>query len=212
MTHWRLFGIAFALPVLFTSLVLIEVLRNRSGAGEGMELTEREVTLSGDTGENSGMTARVKWAADGESRQRWLSRQQLESLGFDFDESPDTSAARGPLRQLQRRAFIAFELRDRLPGSQLVPIDASVDQDEMLAKYPNRRTHLVTAGLVGLRRDLLPGQPGLVDGYVVSIDPRELHVPTEFAGRLRRSGARAPTFTMTVRVGSRLEPWIVDVR
>ena len=211
MTHWRLFGIALALPVVFTSLVLIEVLRNRSAAAEGMELTEREVTLSGDTGENSGMTARVKWAADGESRQAWLSRQQLESLGFDFDEDPET-AGRGPLRQLQRRAFIAFELRDGVPGSRLVPVDASVDQDEMLAKYPNRRTHLVTAGLVGLRRDLLPGQPGLVDGYVVSIDPRELHVPTEFAGRLRRSRARASTFTMTVRVGSRLEPWIVDVR
>lgn len=212
MTPWRLFGIALALPLLFTVLVLIDVQRNRSGAGEGLDLTESEVALSGDTGENSGMTARIKWAIEGESPRPWLSRQQLDSLGFDLDDDPATPLGRGVLRQLQRRAFIAFELRDGLPASRLVPVDASVDRDEILAKYPNRRTHLITAGLVGLRRDLIPGQPDLVDGYVVSIDPRELHVPTEFAGRLRRNGTGTARFTMTVRFGSRLEPWIVDVR
>jgi len=212
MTHWRLFGVALALPLFFTAFVLIEVRRNRSGAGEGIALTEREVTLSGDTGENSGMTARVRWAAEGPSGQVWLSPRQLESLGFDLAEGRGTPGVREPGRQLPRRAFIAFELRQGLPDSRLVPVDASVDRDEILAKYPNRRTHLVTAGLVGLRRDVLPGRPDLLVGYVVNVDPRELHVPTEFTGRLRRTGSRDRTFTMTVRVGSRLEPWIVDVR
>jgi hypothetical protein len=209
MTHWRLFGLAFALPLLFTAFVLIEVGRNRSGVSEGIDLTEREITLSGDTGENSGMTARVRWAVDAESREVWLSPGQLEALGFDLADRGERGGTE-PVRQLERRAVIAFELRQQALDSRLVPIDASVDRDEMLAKYPNRRTHLVAAGLVGLRRDA--GQPNLPRGYVVSIDPRELHVPTGFAGRLRRNGPRPRTFTMTVRLGSRLEPWIVDVR
>jgi len=210
MTHWRLCGLAFALPLLFTAFVLIEVERNRSGVSEGIDLTEREVTLSGDTGENSGMTARVRWAVDAEAREVWLSPGQLEALGFDLAADRGARGGTEPVRQLERRAVIAFELRQQAVDSRLVPIDASVDRDEMLARYPNRRTHLVAAGLVGLRRDA--GQSNLPRGYVVSIDPRELHVPTEFAGRLRRNGPRPRTFTMTVRFGSRLEPWIVDVR
>jgi len=213
MSGWRLFGVVLALPLLFTVLVLLDVRRNRSGRGVGIELTEREVTLSGATDENSGMTARVRWAFEGESRQQWLSPDKLESLGFDLNDGRDAAPGRqNPRRQLQRRAFIVFELREGLPQSRLVPVDASVDRDEMLAKYPDRQTHLVTAGLVGLRRDLLPGQPQAVDGYVANIDPRGLHVPTELAARLREGGRRRSTFTITVRYGSQLEPWITDVR
>jgi hypothetical protein len=212
VTDWRLFGVALVLPPLFTALVLLEVQRNRSGAGIEMNLTEREVTLSGDTGENSGTTAWVKWASEGGSRQVWLSPEQLGSLGFDLTGDGGAPGDRRRPRQLPRRAYIAFELRAGLPQSGLVPVDASLDRDEMTAKYPNRGTHLVVAGLVGLRRDFLPDRPDLTDGYVVNIDPRGIHVPPELAGRLRPGGTRRPTFTITVRYGSRLEPWVVDVR
>jgi hypothetical protein len=188
------------------------VQRNRSGAGAAMDLTEREMWLGVPTDGNSGMTARVKWATEGESRQQWLAPGQLEALGFDLAPAEPAPGRSGPARQLQRRAFIAFELREGLPASRLVPVDASADREQMLAKYPNRRTHLVTAGLVGLRRDLVPGQPQVMDGYVASVDPRGLHVPTELAERLRQGGSRRPTFTITVHYGSQLEPWIADVR
>jgi hypothetical protein len=93
-----------------------------------------------------------------------------------------------------------------------VPVDASPRVDELLEKYPNRRTHLITSGVVGIRRNVRPGQRPFVDGYLVSLDPRGIHVPTRLAERLRRRGGRTPRFTLTVRYGSRLEPWIVDAR
>src|SRR6185436_20277025 len=57
MIPWRPLAVGLALPVLFTGFVLLDVQRNRSGARAPIDLTEREVTLSAGTDENSGMTA-----------------------------------------------------------------------------------------------------------------------------------------------------------
>ncbi len=155
MTHWRLFGLAFALPVLFTAFVLIEVATQpQRRSSEGIDLTEREVTLSGDTDENSGMTARVRWAVDAEAREVWLSPEQLEALGFDLAADRGARGGTEPVRQLERRAVIAFELRragGRIRGSSRSTRLSTGTR--CWRRYPNRRTHLVTAGLVGLRRD-----------------------------------------------------------
>lgn len=213
MNSWRLFAIVLVLPVLFTALVLSTVVRNRAGGREAIELTDRELSLSGATDENSGIAARLLWSREWQAGSRWLSPETLQSVGFAVTADGDASARqRFYARQLQRRAYIAFELRNAPERrSRLVPVDASRDRDELLAKYPNGRTHLITSGFIGIRFDDGPGG-AVLDGYVVSLDPAGIHVPTELAERLRPGRGRAQTFTMSVRYGSRLIPRIVDVR
>jgi hypothetical protein len=211
MSPWRLFGLALALPVLFTVLVLVHVQRNRAGGREAMELTQREVSISPGSDENSGVTAYLGWS-EAEPGRQWLSADRLRSIGFDLSIDPaSTSSARTFARRLPRRAYVVLELREtRPPQSRLVPVDASINREELMATYPNGRTHLITTGLVGIRRGVGPaGQ--YEDGYVASIDPRGIHVSAEFAARVRKTSAQGMSL-LTVRYGSRLEPWIVDVR
>lgn len=213
MTHWRAFIVALVLPLLFTAMVLLTVLRNRAGGREAFQLTEREVTLSTGSDDNSGVTAWLVWTGDGDGDERWVPEQTLRALGFDLTpESSDASAPRRDVRQLQRRAYVVLELRDQpLARSRLVPVDASPDAEVLREKYPDGRIHLVTAGFIGLRRTTsLHGGSSLV-GYLAGIDPRGLHVPTRFASRLRQKPFRDRRFTLSVRYGSQLEPWIVAV-
>jgi len=216
MIPWRPFAVSLALPVLFTGLVLFDVQRNRASTRAPIDLTEREVTLSAGTDENSGMTAWVVWA-DAGAGERWLPAATLRSLGFDLANGPAPSGEEGPRgsrrsRQLPRRAYVVLELRNGQPTrSRLVPVDAGLDRDALVARYPDGRTHLIAPGFIGVR-ETGPGGTGSLEGYLVNIDPRGLHVPTELAARLRRASSRNPSFTISIRYGSRLEPWVVDVR
>jgi hypothetical protein len=211
MRPWRLFSVALALPVLFTGIVLGDVQRNRSRGREAMELSAREFSLDAGSDANSGMTAWLSWVENDRSV-RWLTPAKLAALGFDPTALLSPLPGRQVRPQLQRRAFIVMELRERQPTrSRLVPIDAGLNRDELVARYPDGRTHLITAGVVALQGGGGQGTPW-VDGYLVGIDPRRIHVPAALAGRLRQRLQRAPAFTMSVRYGSQLEPWIVAVR
>lgn len=212
MIPWRPFAVGLALPILFTGLVLVDVERNRAGGRAPIDLTEREVTLSAGTDENSGMTAWVVWAdAAGD---RWLPAATLRSLGFDLSNRPAPSGAEGPpgsrsSRQLPRRAYVVLELRNGQPTrSRLVPVDAGLDREALVARYPDGRTHVIAPGFIGVR-EAAP-ETGSLEGYLVNIDPRGIHVPTELAARLRRAYSRNPSFTISIRYGSRFEPWVVD--
>ena len=97
---------------------------------------------------------------------------QLEALGFDLAADAQVRAAR-PADSAARATRLGdrFELRgSKAVDSRLVPMDASSDRDEMLARYPNGRTHVVAAGSSGSdpcrRQSNLPRW-----GYLVSIDP-----------------------------------------
>jgi len=213
MTPWRVFGVALALPVMFTALVLIDVQRNRSGGREPMELTQREVSLGGGSDQNSGMTAWLTWSRDDERGERWLTPQKLAALGFELPPPISASTWREYTRQLPRRAYIVLELRESQPTrSRLVPIDAGLDPNDLAARYPNGRTHLITAGVVALQARGGSQVTPVVDGYLVGLDPRGIHVPTELAERLRQGRRPGVRFRLSARYGTRFEPWIVDVR
>ena len=219
MTHWRLFAVALALPVVFTVVVMINVQRNRSGGRAPMELTQREVSLGGGSDQNSGMTAWLTWSRDDARGDRWLTPQQLEALGFDLPRPISWPTLREHA-QLPRRAYIVLELRESQPTqsrlvptrSRLAPIDAGLDPDVLAARYPNGGTHLITAGVVALRAGGGSQVTPWVDGTLVSLDPRGIHVPAALAERLRRGRRPGVRFTLSARYGTRLEPWIVEVR
>jgi hypothetical protein len=209
---WRPFLVALALPLVFTVLVFIEVKRNRQSARQPIALLEGDITINAGTEQNSGATAWLTWAVDQPPGERWLSRPQLAAIGFDVSIDPASAdAASAYARQLQRRAYVVLALRDdHRSRSRLVPIDAGPDRDRLLAKYPSGSTHIVTAGIVEIRRNVFPGGLPYEDGFLANIDPRGIHIPSTFGDRLARDSPRS--LTLLVQYGAQLEPWVVDVK
>ena len=87
MSSWRIFAAALALPILFTVLALVHVQRNRASGRDAIVLTQREISVSPRTDENSGVTAYLQWS-EAERGQRWLPAARLRSIGFDLSVNP----------------------------------------------------------------------------------------------------------------------------
>jgi hypothetical protein len=118
---------------------------------------------------------------------------------------------------LERREGVA-PMRDvprlRETASRLVAVDADRDANVLHAKYPNARTHLVTAAVIRMFLDKRSTGFALT-GFIDEIIPRELHVPADIARALPPFGSdrpgRSPGYIVTLRYGRRHEPWIVDI-
>jgi hypothetical protein len=163
----------------------------------------------------------------------------LRDLGFDVSVDPAAADAGEHYRRvLPRAAFVAFELAGpawqallaarereagpdgpprpgdpRSTGSRLVPVDAAREAATLATRYPNARTHLIAAATIGMRRHTEPGVEPYLAGWVMTVDPREMHVPRELAARLPPRDRRdeQPSFTVEIDYGRRFEPWVVGV-
>ncbi len=112
------FGIlsAILLVVISNLFVLTNVYLNQSGEPESsLLLTERELSLYGQSHENSGMHLRLSWKTshyDSKNKKRtgWLHRDRLQALGFDTDLDPaHPEASDYYRRQAVKKAYIVFE-------------------------------------------------------------------------------------------------------
>jgi hypothetical protein len=228
--------IPFALPILFTAVTLVLVTVNRSGGRGPTRLTERDTGLTSFDDENSAANLRLVWHSVPGTADTWLNREKLRELGFDTSVDPSSrEAPRHYGRALPRDVFIAFELQENpivleSPGprpvgplSRLVPVDAARDAETLEARYPDPATHLIAQGMVRPTLQGVPSRSAFVTGWVVNITPSRIHIPPSLAGNLPRhtseserqpGAARLPSnsFTVSVRYGTRWEPWVVDVR
>jgi hypothetical protein len=109
--------------------------------------------------------------------------------------------------------------------SRLVPIDVGISPSQLRTRYPDRQRFVVTPAIAELR--LMPQNgttPARLAGFLTAIVPSEVYVPKEHRAlfdRLRaadKSDGRPwlrlrhdPRFQVTVKYGSRLEPWIEKV-
>jgi hypothetical protein len=193
----RAIGVLLAIPLLFTAVMLIEVGLNRRG-DEGMRdpitLSERELYLQRSDGDNTSTTLGLSWR-----------NSEGVALGEAFE------------RELPRRGFVALarvETATRVqPG--LVVVDVADDVETLERRYPDGRTHLITAATIRRR-------------YVVSLDPSQLHVPRALAAQLPAEASMPPRviddggerlevadvrrpFRVSVRYGRHWVPWVVDV-
>ncbi len=174
-----------AIPLLFTAAVLAEVALNRRGDDlrAPFELSEREVSLAPRNDDN---TATAIWLA-------WSDRVR------------PTEQLRGA-RDLPRRVFVALAIDPaRTEGSRLVVVDVDEDAAALEQRYPDGRTHLITAGLAR------------AGDVIVNLDPQRIHVPRELASALPRwEATRAAIsdqlpFTLSLRYGRHWEPWVMRV-
>lgn len=196
----RAFALALLLPLAVTAVTLASVARNRSGGREAMVLSEREVLAAPRSADDTVSAVWLAWHAHPmpilrAPADRTLPRQGFAALELD-----------GPAF----RALPFSREDDRERASRLVVVDADVDADVLAARYPDGRTHLITAATLRL----VPGQP-YSGALVVGIEPQRIHVPREWAAELPRDErrderARTP-FDLEIRYGLAYEPWVTRI-
>ena len=232
----RTFFVPLALPLLVTAATLTEVAINRSDGREPITLSEREVYVSPRDDNNSAATVWLTWHGSPEAV--WLDRGRLAELGFDTSVDPASADAPNHYRRLlPRQVFVAMELNGpsferamaaldrqgqfaprgdpgqdvRARASRLVVVDADRDAEALAQRYPNARTHLITAATVAVWHSGAPSPPG-IGASVSGIAPAQMQVPREWAGTLPfvngREARTPPPFEIDVRYGTRYEPWV----
>lgn len=180
-------------------------------------------------------TSYVVFEYDGDSWRAWLAAWERD-LGAIVRQVDRGERAPEALKNAREQ----FE-QVRKAGSRLLAVDAGSDPVELRRRYADRSRFLVAPAVVRLhfmrawrRKDGTFHAPYL-HGDVEHLLVDEIHVPREIRGlldqlrrleqqdeRTARYGSLAmarhermkqgPRYRVTLHVGHRLEPWIVDVR
>jgi hypothetical protein len=182
-------------------------------------LSERELrlwnTAPSANGDESGVQLRIEIQRrdDPLDARNWLTEERLRALGFSFDVAPGApEAQRTYTRALPRIAWVAFELngpawRDierrlalqpdalerqgtAIQDSRLVPVDASLDVDTLLARYPY--DHLVLRASIELGFVPPANKGPLVYGRIRELLPSQASVPRGLRDQLLLRGAATP--------------------
>jgi hypothetical protein len=216
----RPFLVALFLPLAFTAATLALVGWNRSAGRGPIVLTEQEIYVGYRSDDNT--TARIGLAWQQPSRRPPI-------------------AAGGPAEERiepeLREGFAALELRETAPGNDLLPgiggggpgfggaagpgfggavsgprsrlvvVDVDADAATLERRYPDGRTHIIAAARVNV-----PPGGSFADGFVVSLEPQQIHVPREWAAQLPAfdptQGRAAGDYEVELWYGVRYEPWI----
>lgn len=114
---------------------------------------------------------------------------------------------------------------DRARVSRLVPVDAGTDPAALRKRYPDRTRFIVAPAIAGLRLvQRSNGAPARLAGSLTAILPSDIYVPKQHRRLLDRlqaadkAGNRPwmrmnhdPRYVVTLKYGSRREPWIDKV-
>lgn len=106
--------------------------------------------------------------------------------------------------------------------SRLVPIDVGMDPGALRAKYPDRSRNLIVRAVVGLRyRPASETLPAAISGEILEVLNDEIYVPPAqrrvleaiLGGPQQPAPApdAPPRYAVTLRFGSRYEPWLTSV-
>jgi hypothetical protein len=229
-------------PVVTTLVVVVSLIVvngvNRSGEPrQRITLSEREVPLSwSGVGDKRGVRLRFEYQGrfDPLDARNWLTEERLRALGFVFDVMPSAPEAGDTYRRaLPKIAWVAFEFdgerwrdierrRALEPksairftmSSRLVPVDASLDRETLIARYPGG--HLILRASIRLGY-LDPQEKGpLVYGHISNLIPDHVSVPLMLKDRLASLPAgdeeRTPRYEVDLALGRMGIPYVTDVR
>jgi Domain of unknown function (DUF4824) len=186
------------------------------------------------------------WRFEPLDARNWLTEERLRALGFALDVPPGAPEAREAYeRALPRLAWVAFEYGGeawraierqralererqiqmmpeasrhlaRTEETRLVPVDADLDLDRLLMRYPH--DHLIVRASIEL--GLSSGPNPIIYGRIRHLVPSQIAVPRRLRGRLgglSESPAPAdaiipPRYEVDVALGRLGVPYISDVR
>jgi hypothetical protein len=233
--------LAAAVALAVDTSILLEVRANRTETTSGpVELSERELRLVEQEAENTSAPLRLEWdVLPGRRCDRfrpvaeWLDGTKLAALGFECEALPE----RRVLSVIPIETFIALEVAgetwrrsphpDSLAQTRLFAVDADRDAAALRRRYPDRARYLLVRGVVrpllGANRD--GGSecpPGRLRGAVLRLVPPEIYVAGNANRALQKfrktaserhlTSGGAPRYAVTLRFGSRFEPWVEAIR
>ena len=212
---------------------------NRSGEPRlRITLTERELPLTwGELQNERGAKLRIDYEAryDPLDARNWLTEERLRALGFVFDVMPGAPEAGETYRRLlpkiawvafeydgpawreiaQRRALTARQEPFVETWSHLVPVDASLDRDALIARYPSG--HFVLRASIQLHyRDAKEKGGPLVYAGIRRLIPVSISIPFALKDRLATLPARGefstPRYEVDIAHGQLGIPYVTDIR
>jgi len=164
---------------------------------------------------------------DGPAWKEWLDRRKAAIAA----EPVATPVPGTPRTTVEDRIRI-----DEETSSRLVAIDVGLGGTALRAKYPDRQRVMILRGRAQLFRDdgivtptggaasRVPAVPYL-RGVITSIDPSQIYVSQPLSRKFDSQASYMPwtysgeqvkiaenPYTVTLRVGSQYEPWVVDVK
>lgn len=206
----RGFILPATLVVAADTWLLVGVARNRGGEPDAdLELTERQLHLVRLGDENTGVGLGWEWEAPRfrppwEVAPTWFDEAKLRDLGYD----PGKLAH----RLLPKEALIVFE---HAGGAGLQAVDVGRDAGALRQRYPGRQRYVI---LRGMARMIVPEkEPRQPRGAVVQLDVPTIYVPLPHSRALAGLSPTppspgAPRYTLTLRIGRDLEPWVTSCR
>jgi hypothetical protein len=204
-----------AVVVAVNAYVLVGVVIDRSGGPlECINLTERELILSGISEDNTGVALRLAWSHGKQSG--WQAEDfdsaKLAELGFDVSVPPGApEAVQHYRKQSARQVFAVLEYgepRDALPAStRLVVVDAGRDYGALRRRYSDQSRYLIVPALVRIGLHYSQTKPDAIAGSVVMLLVNQIHVPQPCAATLAGLRNRG-RYTITLCYGKRFHPWI----
>ena len=216
---------------------------NRSGAPAlAIVLTERELPLAranAAPGDDPGARLRLAFESrhDPLDARNWLPESRLREIGFPFNVPVASPQAPDAYRRVPPRvAWVVFEYdgpqsRDiarrrelaetpTLPlpimPSRLVPVDAGLDFDRLLARYSSG--HLIVRGVIGLSYVSAANGGPMLHGVLREVVPSVIAVPYASRGVVEglsptaESGAVEPRYEAELAIGSLGWPYVRSLR
>jgi len=156
-------------------------------------------------------TAYVALELEGDAWQQWLQREQKQ---LEFDRRQDPAAP-------QRTSRGALPERDPRLAPHLAAVDVAKSIQELRGRYPDQSKYLIVKAILVLRVEDVkdPASGAVTDhkftGNVTEILPSVIHVPLPHArllSPLKPQSGQEPRYTVTLKYGRNLEPWIDSVR
>ena len=151
---------------------------------------------------------------DGDAYQRMLGLVEQH-----LHEEVAMAVANPGNEELARRVTGAQQAlyREQTASSRLFVIDAGTDHDALRARYADRSRYLIVGGVVRL---LVKPNAHALTGMINGLDLGSLNVPLAdrqpLDALMKRTspvgGDSAPRYTVTLKMGRHLEPWIADVK
>jgi hypothetical protein len=165
---------------------------------------------AGMSGKDLALLPRIAYVAleyGGEVWEQWLQKAENE---------------RGQSQSAAQRSGVTGNLeRDRMTVSHLVPVDASTSMPDLRRLYPDQSKYLIVRAVLVARLDEVkdPITQTVTSyncvGYVSEILPSYINVPLPYArllSPLKPQTGLAPRYTVTLKYGRNLEPWVADVK
>ncbi len=144
----------------------------------------------------------------------------------DREPRLQTETSYGPQVSLQERVDI-----ERQTTTRLIAVDVSLDASALRRKYPDRKRVMILPALVRAKVEpehrasaAAPLRPAYLRGAITRLAIESINVPEPLSRRLdgqsytpytydgKQIKINLPPYSVLLRVGSKYEPWVVDVK